>query len=174
MIKNAEISLKYLAYTQCLDHHAAIDEWRCTDTRHVMEHHISTPFFVRMDLQDNNKMNKDINAMFDIGGMPVNEDLWGRETLQNLLELRNLDQTAEEGNVISGGPVLAAPGLFAPQCGDHSSLRADKGFLQVQAPIAPNGPTLTTNQVLANWVRGIGPTQALVSFAGPGILASCP
>ena len=158
----------------CLSYHAGIDEWRCADTRHVMEHHLSTPFFVRMDLQDNLVMNNAIKAMYDIGGVPVNEDLWGRKTLQDLLELRDLDQTAEEGSVMSGGDALAEPGLFAPQCGNHSSLRGDNAFIEAQAPVIPNGFMLTTNQVLANWVRGIGLTQALVPFSAPGILASCP
>lgn len=75
---------------------------------------------------------------------------------------------------MSGGPPMATPGLFSPQCGNHESLRNSSAFLRVRAPVYPAGPNMTTNRALVNWVRGVGPIHALVPFAGPGLLPSCP
>ncbi len=157
----------------CLAYHAPLGEhWRCSDGDHVRDHHITTPMFVRQDLQDSLLTGNAIDAMVDVGGALMTFDLWGSETHQILLDLALLDQTAEEGSAM-GGAGIARPGVFGPQCGNHESLRHDKGFLRVRAPTA-GGAELTTNQVLKNWVRGTSPSAALVSFAGAGLLPSCP
>ncbi len=42
-----------LADASCVAFHLPRgDEWRCADGDHLLEHHVLTPFFVRVDLQD--------------------------------------------------------------------------------------------------------------------------
>lgn len=159
----------------CLAYHAGGDEWMCADTQHILENHIHTPFFVRMDLQDQLIMNNAVDAMLEISGTLVDFNLWGLGALDNQIDLLNLNATAEEGSVLGAGPVMATPGLFSPQCGNHESMRNSSAFLRVRAPVYPaGGASMTTNRAMVNWVLGGGPIHALVPFAGPGILPSCP
>jgi len=157
----------------CRGLHAPLgDEWMCSDLRHVLENHITTPLFVRHDTQDELIMGNEVDAMFDSGGVLLDFDLWGSLTHAQLEALPLLDTTAEEGSV-NGGPGIPTPGVFGAQCGHHGSLTNDSRFLRVRAP-TPGGQLQTTNKTLANWVRGRPRSIAIEPFAGAGVLASCP
>lgn len=150
----------------CLAWHAAHQpgtEWKCGDTTHLIAHHITTPFFVHQDEQDES-----------IGGSYV-EDGYGNAanfgTLveQQLRDLATLNVTAEEGSVRNGGAPLATPGAYGPQCTDHESLSNDAAFFEVKIS------GLSYHDVLWNWWTGAQPPVAIRPFTPPGgRVAGCP
>lgn len=73
-------------------------EWLCADLIHVLHHHMTTPFFVRQDLQDSLLRENFVATGFG------DEDEFGRLVHEQLANLENLDSFAEEGSVASGGP----------------------------------------------------------------------
>ena len=158
----------------CVDWHEQYlpgTEWRCSDGAHVMMHHISTPFFVRMDLQDSLVAGNFVEAGYSLDGRPASHDLFGKLVQQQLVGLRYLDQTAEEA--LTGDADFQEPAVFGPQCTQHESLRNRPAFFEAKAPDA-GGQLHTTNELLANWLAGVGPVRAIRSFVAPGKLADCP
>jgi hypothetical protein len=60
----------------CTAYHTATgDEWHCEDGSHVLQHHISTPFFVRMGQTDILISSNFIEACYTQQGEPI--DLQG-------------------------------------------------------------------------------------------------
>ena len=150
----------------CFAWHAAHQpgtEWMCGDSTHVVIHHLATPMFVHMDLQDES-----------IGGGYV-EDGWGNaadfgtRVEQQLRDLATLNTTAEEGSVRNGGPALATPGAYGPQCTDHESLKDDAAYFDVKIA------GLSYNDVAWNWWSGAQPSVVIRTFQPPGgAVAGCP
>jgi len=141
-------------------------EWQCADPQHVVHNHLTTPLFIRMDLQDSN-----------IGGHFLDKNLataaqFGQLTHDQLSAVVNLDSFAEEGSVRGGGPRLRAPGVFGPQCTDHYGLSISKVFFGVK--ITDSGKQYSFHDVLWNWVQGAAPQQIIRPFAGAGPAPDCP
>lgn len=100
----------------CQDWHRANQlgtEWMCADLTHVVQHHVTTPFLMRQDLQDQLFLSSFVETGFGTA------DNFGRIVYNQFLNLPNLDRLAEEGSVMGGGPPLVTPGTFGPQCGQH-------------------------------------------------------
>jgi hypothetical protein len=93
---------------------------------------------------------------------------FGTTVERQLRDLSLLNTTAEEGSVRSGGPALATPGAFGPQCTDHESLANDEAFFDVRM----NG--LTYADTLWNWWSGAQPSVLIHAFSGPGPAPGCP
>ena len=153
----------------CLNWHKANKpgtEWKCADTDHVMEHHITTPYFTRIDLQDSLKVG---NYVAD--GFGASDDA-GQAIYNALLNLPNLDAFAEEGSVMGGGPPLATPGIFGPQCTQHVGLTSNHAFFDVKVH---NGGILlySAHDVLWNWWTGQQPQQVIYPYIGPGPAPNC-
>lgn len=127
-------------------------EWRCGDGEHLIHHHLSTPFFVHMDMQDTN-----IGGAFVEAGFGTASDFATR--VAN--ELRNL-QVPEE-------PRGAEPGLFVPQCTDHESFTNNSAVFDVRIG------GFSYHDVVSNWWDGTQPQKAIRPFTGsPGPAPECP
>ena len=57
-------------------------EWRCADGPHLMMHHISTPLFLRMDLQDSLLGGNFVEAGYVLDGRPASPALFGEMVQQ--------------------------------------------------------------------------------------------
>ena len=66
--------------------------WQCADARVVVHNHITTPFFIRADLQDSNVMGNYLDA--DL----ITRQEYGQKVHDQLLNLPNLDAFALEGS----------------------------------------------------------------------------
>jgi hypothetical protein len=150
----------------CLTWHAAHQpgtEWKCTDATHVVVNHLTTPFFVHQDEQD-----ESIGGGFVEDGYGTPAD-FGNGVEQGLRGLATLNTTAEEGSVRNGGAALAVPGAYGPQCTNHESLKDDAAFFQVKI----NG--LSYHDVAWNWWSGAQPQSVIRTFTPPGgAVAGCP
>lgn len=152
----------------CVDWHKANQpgtEWRCADLEHVMENHITTPYFVRADLQDELKRGNFVEARFGTAGD------YGQATYNGLVNLPNLDSFAEEGSVRSGGPPLATPGIFGPQCTHHVGLTDNQAFFSVM--VSSGGVPYSAHDVLWNWWTGQSPQRVIYPYTGPGPAPTC-
>jgi hypothetical protein len=139
----------------CLQWHATHEpgtEWRCSDGDHVNLHHITTPFFLRQDLQDTN-----------IGGDWVEAGYGGPSdyAMHVEAELRNLPVPEETQG--------ATPGLFVPQCTDHESFTNDERVYDVKIT------GVNFHDAVANWWAHTQPQQLIRHFTGtPGKAPECP
>jgi hypothetical protein len=164
----------YLAQTwgkrgdqSCVTWHTANEPstlWKCNDSRVVIHNHITTPFFVRADLQDNTVMGGYLDA-----GLTTRE-VYGQKVHDQLLSLADLDSVAAEGSAQGGPAALRPPGIFGPECGDHVGLTSNDAFFGVSINV--NGRPYTFHDILWNWVTGQQPQVAVETFnpshKGPG------
>lgn len=154
----------------CLSWHARHEpgtEWRCIDDSHLIFHHLTTPFFLRQDLQDDL-----ISGNFAEAGFGTRVD-YGRLTHDELEDLVHLDTFAEEGSVRSAQPPLKTPGVFGPQCRHHESFARNEAFFDVRVR-AEDNLRYSFNELVSNWWRGNGPTYAVRAFVGGGAASDCP
>ncbi|HVF33940.1 MAG TPA: pectin acetylesterase-family hydrolase, partial [Candidatus Saccharimonadia bacterium] len=145
----------------CVDYHAPRgDEWRCADGVHLLQHHVMTPFFVRVDLQDPLVMDNTLDARLRYQGMPVDAAVYGALTEIQLLELATLASRSEEPRPVSA---LEPPGVFGPQCGDHETLRTDAPTYG-RAVVDEAGVPRTMLELLDNWLAGRRPAAVVEHF----------
>jgi hypothetical protein len=144
-----------LVDASCAGRHAG-DDAVCSDLSHVVRHHVTTPFFVRMALLDSLISSGHVEAMFsdpELGVLTV--PVFGRILQRELAGFPMLPQTAEEG-----GLMAVAPGVFAPACFKHDTLHDNEEVYGVT--IAPAGSPLSLFDVLEPWLHGgAGPTAVL-------------
>lgn len=112
----------------CLEAHPS-DPETCASSDHLVFHHLTTPFFVRQDLDEQ---------------LPDDADpqLWAEETHAHLLELDDLLTYAEDA-----ADMTVTPGVFAPQVGTHTSLDSPRFFDETISG-------LNFHDVLWNWLNG--------------------
>lgn len=117
----------------------------CNDATYTLLHHITTPFFVRMDLHDPLPMSRYVNNM---QFLPNNFD-FARATARQLTGLPTLTRLE---------PYLRAPGAFGSNCGLHISLSKTRHFLGdgVRQPGGVKGTSF--HDLLFNWLYGGGPS----------------
>ena len=152
----------------CLNYHATTGtgkEFLCVDSTYLIQHHITTPLFVRVDLQDELQVRNYVKYGFGSAGD------WGQIVQHQLAALEDLDSTSLEGSVLSGGPPLTTPGVFGPQCTDHIAL-TNRPFSEVQLG-QPTG-SYSFHDVLQNWLTGGSPQQVIAPYSGPGRSSTCP
>jgi hypothetical protein len=118
--------------SSCLLYHSA-DPYQCADSRHVLTDHVTTPYFVRMDLLDPGAIEDYTRDNIFIAGTPdpdpstpEHEPLSEQEFLEasraGILDLASVRRTAHERAAIH-----VTPGAFAPACGEHDELRTTEG-----------------------------------------------
>ncbi len=134
----------------CVTSHPG-EEWRCAEGHHVLMHHVTTPFFVRADLQD-----QLVAGNFVEAGFGTYSDYGAK--LES--ELRNLPLPEEA----RGG----VPGVFAPQCRHHEALTDNQPVFQVRVD------GINFHDLVWNWWRGAQPQQAIRQFTSPGSAPDCP
>jgi len=151
--------LNRLLDQSCVEWHARNrpgTEWECIDADHVLQHHLTTPFFVRMGLTDKLISSEMIDAGFTSGGKPLT--LQGFATLVHDL-LAALPATVAAGE--ERAAITVAPGVFAPSCPDHYTIYANETAYNIAVGV--NGQQLTFLDTWNNWVAGKGPTVAVSS-----------
>lgn len=162
--------------------HAPDQLWRCGDATWLIENHLSTPFFVRFDLQDSlitSNMASEIDPVsgelrgFRYRGMWTDPKLFGALTFEQMLSVRDHWKTAVEGHPQRGAPTGRAPGVFAPQCQQHETLRNNPGFFGASA-LDENGVRRTMPELLVNWLNDVDPQVAIEPLRGSGALPHCP
>lgn len=152
----------------------AVESWRCMDPTHLALHHVTTPYFVRTDRQDELLMENFVGAGFGTcqefgdGVSAVNRSLFD--------PLPGLDGIAEEGGAI---PPLAIPGVFVPEHQEHVGLTDRRAFLRVtvEQPVG-SGNRYTFHDTLFAWFyqTGGGLQQVMTEGAPvpPPYPAYCP
>lgn len=146
----------------CGDYHTPLGtNAYCLDMSHVIRHHVTTPFFVRMALLDGlisdayadaGLADPELGAFEDTAmGVPL---VFARVLQRELVTFSMLPSTAEEG-----ASMTAAPGVFAPACSNHDTIHEDSEVWGVT--IDPGSGPLHLFDVLEPWRRGRTPTSAL-------------
>ena len=157
----------------CVDFHSSAplgDVWLCADTEHVLENHLLSPFFVRMDTQDNLISGNLVadGPLFD--GLPVTATDFGQIVWDQLQDLETLESRSEEPR--GTGP-LEPPGVFGAQCEHHVTI-SNRAYFEVEVPRESSGTLVNTNDLLWEWYRGIGSDrEAIEPFFGPGRSGAC-
>lgn len=121
----------------CLAFHAA-DPTPCADSTHVMLHHLSTPYFAKMDLHD-------------IADPGIYASVPDYLAAQSAL----FDAMAQGTLMREEARASPATGMYVPDCGHHIGLRA-REFFDIRVGEAA-GDSLSFHDVLSNWVRGRAP-----------------
>ena len=127
------------------------EEWRCAEGHHVLMHHVTTPFFVRADLQDQLVAGNFVEAGYGT---------YAEYGAKLESELRNLPIPEE--------PRGAVPGVFGPQCLHHEAFTDNQPVYQVRVD------GINFHDLVWNWWRGAQPQQAIRQFAGAGAAPECP
>lgn len=130
----------------CVDWHTANapgTEWRCGDGEHVNLHHLTTPFFLRQDLLDEN-----IAADYVEAGFGTPSDY--ARAIES--EMRNLPVPEEARG--------AVPGQFVPQCTDHESFTTNQPVFRVRLD------GVSWHDAVWNWATGAQPQQLIRNFTG--------
>jgi hypothetical protein len=147
---------KPLREQSCLAAHPN-EAWRCTDTTHLILHHVTSPMFVRMGLTDDLISDPYLeHGLTDASGTPFDLQLFGLTVRSQLLALANLKTTAEE----SAG-ITVAPGAFGPVCAKHETLRSDGDIFGVT--IDPGAGPRTMFDVFTAWRGGAQDQQIVTS-----------
>jgi hypothetical protein len=147
----------------CLASQAEGEAWRCADGEVLAAHHVTSPLFVRSDLQDSLVMGNTLEAGFLLDGEPLDRVRYGQA-----LELQLLALAADTAR---SAPAPRPIGVFAPQCGQHVGLDQDRAsFGHVVADL--DGRPRTLLDALAGWLRGESVT-AVQRFDAQGYPAAC-
>lgn len=122
----------------------------CGDITYTLFNHITTPVFVRQDINDPLGKTKYINwSLF-----PTTDDYW-------LAQFNQLTLHAAYSPAIGGlEPPLAAPGVQGVFCSLHVAVQTNRGFFRhtiVDPVVAP----LSFHDLLVNWLNGLSGTDTV-------------
>lgn len=126
----------------------------CYDTSYTLLNHITTPFFVRQDIDD--PLAKEKYALWQL--YPTEPAYWTaqRQFMAGLVGF-------------AGGheAVVRQPGVFVPHCGEHVSVNSNHFF--TRAVVFP-GPVAGTSfhGLFANWMAGAAPFAQIQADGNPG------
>jgi hypothetical protein len=142
----------------CLSFHSG-DPRACDDDSHVLRHHITTPFFVRMALRDFLITEGYIDAGFrnpDMSPMtPGSFALTLHAELSQFASMLTATPGPEEKSAMT-----VAPGVFAPGCVKHDTIHSNlETYYTTITP--PGGTPLRLFQVFEPWRTGGSPTSIL-------------
>ena len=124
----------------------------CIDHQFVQLNHMTTPFFVRMDLTDGNAYKNTDREEF-----PTRAILAGAIHDQ----VSSLRDILGPNGAIERDQMTTQPGAFSPNCGAHIALTTNARFFdpQVQADGAPSA--MSFHDTLWNWMQGQEPSFQL-------------
>jgi hypothetical protein len=118
----------------------------CSDTTYTLLNHITTPVFLRQDIND--PLGKQRYAAWLL--FPTTDDYW----------LASFHQSTLFGSYTTtlGGlePPLATPGVQGPNCALHVAAQDNKGFFR-HTVTAPALTGLSFHDLLVNWLNGLPP-----------------
>ncbi len=129
----------------------------CSDNSHVVRHHITTPFFVRMALADSLISNGYASSnVRDPALGPVTQSVFAQLLARELPTFPMLPMSAEEG-----ASMTIAPGVFAPACTNHDTIFETAEVYR--ASVTPSGGAETRLfDVFEPW-RANGTARAVVA-----------
>jgi hypothetical protein len=148
------------ADASCATWHAAHDPanaWRCNDDGHIVRHHVTSPFVVRMGLTDELISSNMIDAMFTVPGR-------GLMTLASFADLLRADLRALPTSTPEE-PFARPPAVFGPPCAKHETLSNDEATFG--ATVVAAGAPRTFGAVIAAFVSGGTPTTAVWGQGDP-------
>jgi hypothetical protein len=142
----------------------------CSDTSHVIEHHVQTPLVVRMGLRDDligeNFVDREVTVP-SRGDARLTIDLFAELTSERLRALRDVADTAEEADAIG-----YVPATFGPPCAKHETLQSGPDVYDVRVEV--DGAPVAFMDVIASFRDGaVTPIEA-VFIPGTGQGFSCP
>jgi hypothetical protein len=135
----------------CIAYLPPEEHWKC-GTAYGTFNHITTPMFIRMDLQDTVNCGSLLTLGLCSADLPV-------LTRPTLLEMANIPTTAVEASQIS-----VVPGAFGPWCGIHEGLNLNTQYFGVTVEDALGNP-VTLNDAIRQWMNGN--TVSVVDFDDP-------
>jgi hypothetical protein len=142
----------------------------CYDGTYIQLQHVTTPVFVRQDINDT--LGRDKYVAWKL--FPTLLDDYWAATHDQLVDFAAYTPAA-------GGlePPLAAPGVMGPNCGQHVAIQTNNGFFR-HTVTGPAYPTpLSFHDLLVNWLAGLGGSdtvQIQEDNLGPGAYSAsfCP
>lgn len=145
--------------TSCEAFHASVDpsDKACLDDTHVLRHHVTTPFFVRMALLD-----QLISTNYGEAGYRDRElgaftpAVFAQVLRRELAAFGDLPEAAEEGPAMTH-----APGVFAPACTKHDTLHDDGEVYRTT--VTAGGDDHTLFDVFEAWRTGQTPSIVTTS-----------
>jgi hypothetical protein len=130
--------------------------WKCASDTHVIQHHLTTPFFVRQGLGDSLISDPYVQGGLKKDGAAYTIQQFGVDVRAQILALPDLPARAEEGAAIT-----QPAGGFGPVCSKHETLRSTADTFEVT--ITPSGGDPTRMFDVWNaWRAGTG-TMALAT-----------
>ncbi len=149
--------------TSCKTFHATDGKLAsCSDLTHLLRHHVTTPFFVRMALLDALVSSNYIDLGVRDPAKPnqvMTPAIFALLLQSELVTFSTLKSSAEEGSAMEKNP-----GVFAPACTKHDTIHSDPDTFQTT--ITPSGgaplPLLT---VFDNWRNDAAPSNVLTMSA---------
>lgn len=137
----------------CLAFHAD-DPTPCADSTHVMLHHLTTPYFAKMDLSDS-----------------ADPGIYASASDYRAAQSALFDAMAQDTLMREEPGASATTGLYAPDCGHHIGLRAGE-FFSIRVGAGADD-ALSFHDVLSNWVRGRAP-DTVVDRPDDALRSACP
>lgn len=145
--------------SSCLSAHPE-EPGLCVDVHHVVTNHLTTPVFVRMDLQDSLIMGNMVEGNFSLqSGAILDEVAFAELVTTQLQALQDVPNTAEE-------TVAKAPGYFGPACGKHETLGNNDAVYATTVSV--NGVDATMFQLMGNWLLDQQPQGGVTATLGEG------
>lgn len=141
------------------------DTHLCGDSMHVLQHHITTPMFIRISQFDSllTRNFGEIEFSYEDEGV-LTLELYGQLIRDQLARLADIQSTAHEGSNIT-----VAPGVFSPTCPRHETLSDNDSVFDVR--IGVDDTPYSMFDVMNNWRTGTAPAVAITP---PGGLEVCP
>ena len=140
-------------------------DWKCYDDTYVVQNHLTTPYFIRMGLTDENVGGKQIESGLNLPGQPPFTTLsWALKVRADLLALSSIRSTAVEKSAIT-----TVPGVYGPACSDHETLSDNPNTYQVSVRV--NNQSWKFFDVWNKWVQGAEPSSIVSSTTTD---ATCP
>ncbi len=136
------------------------EEWRCLDDAYAVQHHVTTPMFVRMGQTDSLFYRLAVEGLFGLPGrgtLTLGQFAAGVRT--QLARVQNAQTLANERSLIR-----TPPGTFGPSCQKHEAIGSDDSVYDVW--IEQDGTQVSFLSVLGNWMASNGLVTNLVTRVG--------
>lgn len=158
LLSAAPMSIDARNDASCRTYHGS-DPRPCYDESHVIRHHITTPFFVRMALRD--KLISDNYVSSGVRNPDMTPMTVASFALTLHAELADFEQMlASTAPTEEKVAMTVAPGVFAPGCIKHDTIHSNiDTYYTTITP--PNGTPLRLFQVFEPWRTGGTPTNIL-------------
>lgn len=144
---------------------------RCADTIHIMRHHITTPFFHRMDQQDNLALESYTGIFYpppflpDVPRLKLSSGVADQLTELSELTTWYSPRYPNELATIAADASWVPPGTFGPRCRNHVGLHDNVPYFNQELQ-APGGAAVNLATALFNWVNA-GPAANIPLLLAP-------